>query len=546
MKKPLIAFVVLLFVHLLTYAGGITSIEAERTARQFLLEHQLLSRGTDDKKGLDLRLECVTKDCFIFNEVQNVGWVAVSGQNMVVAYSTDDTIDIKGLSAEKQDILNEYFQRVAKIENWEPITDRQEIKPMLQTEWGQDAPYNLMTPIIKSSKNDSVGYHALTGCVATAIAQIMKYYQWPKKVKDIPFIRDVLPSTAIDWDVIKDQYEPSDSSKAAWEVSKLMYYVGASICTGYNTYGSGAWMPTAVVGMERYLDYSPNSLCYYAISINQPEEKAWKILDDMAYHEIVNNRPFIFLLAIDNLGAHAIDVDGYSQDGYYHFNWGWNGKCNGYYLLPKQVIPYNGNDVACEGLFNGLMGILPNTGETDNGRRNLYLYDLEISEGKTYERVSENDDFRISLSKRFEYIYPDTVNLQVGFAIYKDGELIDLPKTYYTERVCYEERSLRFYYYIGAGLKDGVYELRSVSRKEGTEEWIFDTLEEDFRLIAVIEDNRLKLYYEIDYSSGIKNVNYPFENTQFLNGFFDFQGRRLNVAPLKGIYIKDGRKFVSK
>lgn len=202
------------------------------------------------------------------------------------------------------------------------------IAPMIQTSWDQGAPYNADCP-------SGTGGTAYTGCVATAMAQVMKYFQWPAKATGTgtaTFQNKTytlnLSTITFDWANMLNEYPTATSGTTAQRkaVSQLMVACGYSVNMSYSTSGSGAqsiYVPSAMVNNFGY-----DSGAYMA-SREYYSRTDW---EDMIYNNLQNIGP-VYYAGSSTDGGHAFVCDGYNTDGYFHFNWGWSGAYNGYYSL---------------------------------------------------------------------------------------------------------------------------------------------------------------------------------------------------------------------
>ena len=222
------------------------------------------------------------------------------------------------------------------------------VKPLIITEWNQgnsDNVYNAHLPQIS-------GKYPCTGCVATAGAQIMYYYRWPKAAtKSVPGYSTSskadtskdLPSITFRWDKMKTQYyhrEVTDPLTDAEEaVADLMLYCGYAAEMQYGLNGSGASVIDLARGMSEYFDYNPNTWNYVERSNYSISD--W---DDLIYNELASGRPIIYS-GSSFQGGHSFICDGYDGAGMYHFNWGWGGEYNGYFKL-QATNPYGKSDIS--------------------------------------------------------------------------------------------------------------------------------------------------------------------------------------------------------
>ena len=195
------------------------------------------------------------------------------------------------------------------------------VGPLIQTEWSQGSPYNNLCPS-----------GAVTGCVATAMAQIMKYWNYPTRgigSHDYQYstygtIKADFGATTYDWDNMTDTYSSSstDTQKAA--VATLMYHCGVSVEMKYSPDESGSNTRRSSFGMGAYFNYD----CSYLEMDTFPISK-W--IDTLKY-ELNHGRPILYA-GHGNKGGHAFVCDGYNNEDKFHFNWGWGGSSNGYFSI---------------------------------------------------------------------------------------------------------------------------------------------------------------------------------------------------------------------
>lgn len=235
---------------------------------------------------------------------------------------------------------------------WYP-ENKQMIEPLLKTTWNQSAPYNNMCP--KQGTERSV-----TGCVATAMAQCMKYYEWPV----YPVGKNDLytfQGTTLDWANMIDNYPFGGyTGRQANAVALLMLQCGRSVDMTYSPNESGAQGNMPLKAWTTYFDYSKDLRLHYR---DYYDSKTW---ENMVYNELINARP-VFYSGYSYAGGHAFVCDGY-KEGYYHFNWGWGGYQDGYFLL-NALNPEAGGIGSYIGGYNlGQLiytNLMKNNGSTD-------------------------------------------------------------------------------------------------------------------------------------------------------------------------------------
>lgn len=206
----------------------------------------------------------------------------------------------------------------------------------------QTAPYNRQTPMLGSK-------HCLTGCVATAMAQILTYYQYPEKCKPgtktytsatekIP-VTYTFDNVTFDWSKILHNYITGDdrnyTDEQAEEVAKLMAACGAAVEMDYGLSGSGSmsqWVPDALV---TYFDYHLGIDFENKSDFTNDDEFNKALID-----EFKAQRP-IYAAGKDDNGGHAYVIDGYltyqGAEAYplFHYNWGWSGDGNEWVMFKK-------------------------------------------------------------------------------------------------------------------------------------------------------------------------------------------------------------------
>lgn len=228
------------------------------------------------------------------------------------------------------------------------------ILPLIETKWDQGAPYNDDCPMDGSDRS-------VTGCVATAMAQAMYFHQWPATGQgshsytwnDQTLSVD-FASVTYDWSAMTPTYDSSSSDSAKAAVATLMYNCGVSVDMNYSSDESGASSMTMVQALYKYFNYD-KSMTFPQRSYYGQDE--W---ENMVYDQLSQGLPVLYCGQSDD-GGHQFICDGYDGSGYFHFNWGWSGMSDGYYLLSAlnpldQGIGGSGSDSG----FNYDQGIVLN------------------------------------------------------------------------------------------------------------------------------------------------------------------------------------------
>ncbi len=211
------------------------------------------------------------------------------------------------------------------------------VRPLLTTRWNQGWPYNLQCPY---SEADSA--YSVTGCVATATAQVMKYWNHPAVGRGSHTYNPYgfLPQTVVfdtthyDWAHMPDAPDWNSTDRERNAVAQLMYHVGVAVNMSYSPHSSGAFVASegdlSMASSENALkDYFRYNQGLFSLAKVDCSDALW---DSLITAELDASRP-ILLSGQDPSGGHAFVIDGYDSTGFFHVNWGWGGYCDGYYTL---------------------------------------------------------------------------------------------------------------------------------------------------------------------------------------------------------------------
>lgn len=293
-------------------------------------------------------------------------YVFATGQKgFVLAAADDAALSILGYSDEADfnpadvpdglgDMMNVYAEEIAALPerpialastdvplDYEPIPN-EKIEPMIVTKWGQLPPFNLQCPVTISASGN--GGRCATGCMTTALAQILYYHRYPakgygsmsKKINQRAAVQEFFNHT-YNWDAMlphRDDYPTSGGrysldNPSVFAVSQLMFDIGVGTRQDFG-FSSGSAAITIVPMLLSHFNYDRSvtrvrqTHCANIIEWNQ------MILD-----ELRAKRPVYLegLTPDSRTGGHAFVCDGYDGKGYFHINWGWNGDSNGYYSM---------------------------------------------------------------------------------------------------------------------------------------------------------------------------------------------------------------------
>ena len=222
------------------------------------------------------------------------------------------------------------------------------VEPLIQQRWDQGTPFNLYVPS-----------GCPTGCVATAMAQIMKYWEWPVKgTGEHSYYAPLygqqyanFGATTYDWANMIDYYGNGSSQEEREAVATLMYHCGVSVDMNYEPSGSGAYSGDVPGAISTYFSYTDRS-AFISKGGNYDE---WITL----LKSNIDQRFPIYYSGHGDDGGHAFVCDGYDVDGLFHFNFGWGGSYNNYLLIDGENFEYSGSqgvvvDFVPDYIFNAM------------------------------------------------------------------------------------------------------------------------------------------------------------------------------------------------
>ncbi len=359
----------------------------------------------------------------------------------VLGYSDDAAFDPNNIPENMLGWLGEYADQIAWAQSHGAPTfapsaraDRAAIAPLVKTLWNQSAPYNDLCPKIGNTT-------APTGCVATAMAQIMNYHQWPQgpgtgtgsvTVSGTTYSMD-FSKTTFDWDNMLNTYASSSvTSTQKTAVATLMKACGYSVNMGYGASSSGAVMQLVGNALIDNFGYD-KGVRYLEREFYGTEE--W---EGIIYDQLVKKQPVQYGGRNASSG-HSFVCDGYSTDGFFHINWGWGGTSDGYFLL-SALDPDNqgigGSDAGYSSEQHVLVDICRPSG-TDE------VYTMLTAAGMTISATSAPFDSEITVTistlVNDSYASPIDARLGIAFVNRTTGEHVNcmgwtnisLPSGYY-------------------------------------------------------------------------------------------------------------------
>ena len=211
------------------------------------------------------------------------------------------------------------------------------VGPLMTTQWNQSPLYNQMCPMRLSDSALSV-----TGCVATAMAQVLKYWNHPAVGRgshsyshpDFGMQSAQFDTTHYDWAHMPDRLSWNTPQQEIDAVAQLMYHAGVAVDMNYSPESSGAYVAasssnTGISAENAFKEFFRYNQALFSAYRPNYTDAQWNAL---LTTELNASRPVMFS-GTDGRGGHAFVLDGYDSLGFYHVNWGWGGYCDGYYTF---------------------------------------------------------------------------------------------------------------------------------------------------------------------------------------------------------------------
>ena len=366
MKKNL-TIILLVFLSINLYAERVDKNTAMKVANTIVGEVDLDEVTTRSYSNL-----------YIFSSENS--FVIVSADDRakpVIGYSNENPFVIKGGNTNVNYWLNQINEEIQyAIDNdieatedikkeWNMLVkgvkpeakNRSAVDALLTTKWNQNEPFNGMCP-----------GGSMTGCGATAMAMVMKYWNWPAQgvgtnsyyENDYGNISVNFSATTYDWENMTDEYDYASTQVEKDAVATLMYHCGVSINMDYGIEASAAYPDDVKFALVDHFNYK-SSINDHVKDDYTESEWTWLLKD-----ELDASRPVLYNGWDIYGGGHSFVCDGYDENDYFHFNWGWSGYCDGYFVIGG-LSPGIGGVGSGSGQYNEMnyiiIGIEPNDNE---------------------------------------------------------------------------------------------------------------------------------------------------------------------------------------
>lgn len=335
---------------------------------------------------------------YVFNVANQGGFVIVSGDDLVIpvlGYSTESQYDAATINPSARKWMENYAQQILfvkenRTETTEEITrlwncyinnteatdgsrGAQAVNPLCQTKWNQAPNENGQCPF-----DNQYGERTVTGCVATAMAQIMKFWNYPTQGTGFHSYNEQsygtlsanFGATTYNWSGMPNILNSPDA-----DVATLMFHCGVSVEMKYGvaqTGGSAAYVVSSQSPIQAcseycyktYFGYDPATL--QGVVRQNYSETNWK---NLLKGELDAGRPLQYA-GFGNGGGHTWVLDGYDNNDFFHQNWGWGGNSDGFFSI-NNLDPSSLGAGGGTGGFNGgqqaVIGIKPLNGGGGGG-----------------------------------------------------------------------------------------------------------------------------------------------------------------------------------
>ena len=308
--------------------------KATDIARQYM--RQPVAVPTPGSSTISTRSVAEAPAYHLFVSKEEQRFVIVSGEsqmNEVVGYGKLSTGDVNALPPQVHALLQQYTETVRQVRSGQqpaaslPKSLKRYVTPLVTAQWGQSYPYNSKTPIIN-------GKPTYTGCVATAAAQFLYFYKWPKQ-RPALYVRKAGDGDEADtsptylWEAMKDTREQMKDFRSVNAVGRLLVDVGKAIRITFGTQASPSNIEYTLDALQNDFGYTTRLLHRDRMQADEFREAIMQELSD-GYPVMVCG------------GIHAFIYDGYDRRGFIHANFGWDGQGDGYYDINTITTPLPG------------------------------------------------------------------------------------------------------------------------------------------------------------------------------------------------------------
>ena len=360
MKKLNLTFCLLAIIGSLM-AGPVDQQKAQKLGAKFLSTTAIGQKNADIQLNLvcaAVDLQRSAPDYYVFNVTDGEGFVIVAGDDRVkpiLAYSTTGRYNPSNVSEGFAFTLNGFREEIQYVREhnlsatpdivaeWKSVNEtgslnrgrstRVVVEPLCQTIWNQNFPFNSQCP----EDPEGNGGYVYAGCVATAMGQVMKFWEWPAQGTGSHTYNPQgyaqqsanFGETEYHFELMPNTLDSTSTEEEYFHIAQFLHHCGIAVDMQYSGSGSGAYSDDVPPALRNYFRYNCNdhvSNYNFIPGMGYSNEQWAQMLKDGGLDEQI---PLYYSGSDDNWqGGHAFVCDGYDENDYFHFNWGWSGRDN--------------------------------------------------------------------------------------------------------------------------------------------------------------------------------------------------------------------------
>lgn len=444
---------------------------------------------------------------YVLNVENDGGFVIMAGDDrapQVLGYSLEGNLNYQDPSCSVKTVLESYASQIEQLRQTGKVMTNALVQPqkpvpmLMKTQWGQDEPYNQHCDLFVSK--------APTGCVATAMAQVLYYNgnralgkvqtaipgyvcraKWTVEGTDETEERKlqvpaIAASAPIDWAHLRPVYSLSATTEEREAVAALMRYCGVAVETEYRIKESAANIWSVPVAMKKYFGYSEQVGVKSQTLMTSAE---WA---QLLIGELQAMRPVI-LSGETACGGHVFVCDGVDEQGLYHLNWGWSGLNNGYFVLMPFMEQPKELPVRFGSRLHAVVGLMPGDGSLYQEQLRLTTVGLAVGSIDKDKFLTarkpftqKRNNFKLNVRFGFQLVQRNctasTGDFESALAMYdKKGRFVKIIDHTHDDFKHFNKIQTKISSHafdFGSMIKKGLFRIYPVSRKKGTEEWLMN------------------------------------------------------------------------
>jgi len=525
MKRLLLILSLVCFA-ISTWAGQISRDQALHKAQLFLSQKGLPGplKSAETQMSRHRAQGSIQPDYYyIFNAGQDQGFIIVSGDDRtpeILGYSLSGSFDIDNLPPAMEALLNHYSEEIQQIQEGRAVAAvRRAFHPsvpqMMTVKWNQGDPYNRKT--MTGYYTDGKPFQCVTGCVATAMAQVLYHQHFVDKTQaEIPgyqnpliykegtgYMNAVPAGSVLDWGNMVDSYNGKETEAQKDAVASLMMYCGVAVHMQYAYEESSASVSDIPEAFKIYFGYSRGTRY---VTRSSYSAESW---DNLIYNEIASGRPVIYGGLDKNNGGHAFILHGYDGNGKYAINWGWGGYEDNYFMLDDLTPPSQGTGGGSGGYNFDQDAVIYLTKEDGTFKEDVIatvsgaaVGDVDfdnfvIPTGQNYQ-ASRNNKGGCILGMAFTYT-SDLANIyafDLGYGIQNSdgnlmGDVVALRQKWDLKQG-QNRTTATGTSNFAPSLSEGTYYIKAYSRENGTTDWSVCKDADKFAVKMVVSSSAMK------------------------------------------------------